>query len=69
MALNPGDTLNNNHYRILRQLGRGGFGFVHLAQDGLVRGRQALAAPGGPTTPAVKIVDMFGEQVLVVAEV
>ncbi len=36
MALKPGDTLSNNHYRITRQLGRGGFGFVYLAQDTLL---------------------------------
>jgi serine/threonine protein kinase len=36
MALNPGDTLSNGHYRIIRQLGRGGFGFVYLAQDTLL---------------------------------
>ncbi len=29
MALNPDDTLLNGHYRILRLLGRGGFGFVY----------------------------------------
>ena len=28
MALKPGDTLLNGQYRILRQLGCGGFGFV-----------------------------------------
>ena len=33
MALQPGDTLLNGQYRIQRQLGRGGFGFVYLAQD------------------------------------
>jgi serine/threonine protein kinase len=42
MALNPGDTLNNNHYRILRQLGRGGFGFVYLAQDTLLGEQVAI---------------------------
>ena len=36
MALNPGDILLNGHYRIVRQLGRGGYGFVYLAQDTLL---------------------------------
>ena len=42
MPLNPGDTLNNDHYRILRQLGRGGFGFVYLAQDTLLGEQVAI---------------------------
>ena len=33
MALNPGDTLLNGQYRILRQIGKGGFGFVYHALD------------------------------------
>jgi len=36
MALNPNDTLLNGHYRIIRQLGYGGYGFVYLAQDTLL---------------------------------
>jgi formylglycine-generating enzyme required for sulfatase activity/serine/threonine protein kinase len=42
MALNPGDTLLNGHYRIDRQLGRGGFGFVYLAQDTLLGEQVAI---------------------------
>ena len=36
MALKPGDTLLNGHYGIVRLLGRGGYGFVYLAQDTLL---------------------------------
>jgi hypothetical protein len=42
MTVNPGDTPNNDHYRILRQLGRGGFGFVYLAQDTLLGEQVAI---------------------------
>ena len=59
MALKAGDTLNNNHHHIIRQFGRGGFGFVYLARDTLLQGRYTLPAPEGPTTVAVKIVDML----------
>ena len=36
MPLSPDNTLLNGQYRILRQLGRGGFGFVYQAQDTLI---------------------------------
>ena len=42
MALNPNDTLSNGHYRIIRQLGRGGFGFVYLAEDTLLAEEVAI---------------------------
>ncbi len=42
MPLNPGDTLLNGQYRILRLLGRGGFGFVYQAEDTLLRDEVAI---------------------------
>ncbi len=42
MALKPGETLFNGQYRILRLLGRGGFGFVYEAQDMLLKERVAI---------------------------
>ncbi len=42
MALVPGDTLFNDHYRIIRQLGRGGFGFVYQARDALLGDEVAI---------------------------
>ena len=42
MVLKPGDTLLNGQYRILRQIGRGGFGFVYLAQDTLLHEQVAV---------------------------
>jgi hypothetical protein len=42
MALRPGDTLLNGQYEILRHVGRGGFGFVYLAQDRLLGEQVAL---------------------------
>ena len=42
MPLNPNDTLLNGQYRILRLLGRGGFGFVYQAQDTLIHREVAI---------------------------
>jgi serine/threonine protein kinase len=42
MALRPGDTLFNGQYRILRLLGRGGFGFVYEGQDALLHEQVAI---------------------------
>jgi serine/threonine protein kinase len=42
MARNPGDTLLNDPHRIVRQLGRGGFGFVYLAHDTLLGEQVAI---------------------------
>ncbi len=42
MPLNPDDTLLNGQYRILRLLGRGGFGFVYQAQDTLLHDEVAI---------------------------
>ena len=42
MPLNPNDPLANGQYRILRLLGRGGFGFVYQAQDTLLRDEVAI---------------------------
>jgi serine/threonine protein kinase len=42
MPLSPGDALLNGQYHILRQLGKGGFGFVYLAQDTLLGEQVAI---------------------------
>ena len=42
MPLNPNDILQNGQYRVLRQLGRGGFGFVYQAQDTLLHDQVAI---------------------------
>ena len=42
MPLNPNDTLVSGQYRILRLLGRGGFGFVYQAQDTLLHQEVAI---------------------------
>jgi hypothetical protein len=38
-------------------------------KNDLVSGHYELPAPDGPTTVAVKIIDMLGEEVLVTAEI
>lgn len=40
--LKPGDTLLNGQYRILRQLGRGGFGYVYHARHTHLREEVAI---------------------------
>ena len=45
------------------------FSDVPEKKDDLVQGRYELPAPAGPTTVAVKIVDMLGEEVLTTAVV
>ena len=42
MPLNPDDTLLHGQYRILRLLGRGGFGFVYQARDTLLHDEVAI---------------------------
>jgi serine/threonine-protein kinase len=42
MPLQPDDTLFNGKFRVIRQLGRGGFGFVYLAEDTLLREQVAI---------------------------
>jgi tRNA A-37 threonylcarbamoyl transferase component Bud32 len=42
MTLNPDDTLLNGQYRILRLLGRGGYGFVYQARDTLLHKEVAI---------------------------
>jgi hypothetical protein len=42
MTLKANDTLLNGQYRIIRQLGRGGFGFVYLASDTLLGEQVAI---------------------------
>ncbi len=42
MSLQPGATLDNGKYRVLRLLGRGGFGAVYLAEDLLLHEQVAI---------------------------
>ena len=42
MPLQPGDSLLNGKYILRALLGRGGFGFVYLADDTLLHERVAL---------------------------
>jgi serine/threonine protein kinase len=42
VTLTPNDTLLNGHYRVLRNLGKGGFGFVYLAEDTLLHEEVAI---------------------------
>ena len=42
MPLKPGDTLLDGQFRILRQLGRGGFGFVYQGLDTLLNKEVAI---------------------------
>jgi serine/threonine protein kinase len=42
MPLNSDDTLLNGQYRILRLLGRGGFGFVYQARDAVLNDEIAI---------------------------
>jgi serine/threonine protein kinase len=42
MPLQPGSTLLNGQYRIVGQLGRGGYGFVYCAQDCLLAEQVAI---------------------------
>jgi serine/threonine protein kinase len=42
MALKPGDTLLDGKYHIQKLLGRGGFGFVYLAQETILNEERAI---------------------------
>ncbi len=57
MSLTPGELLLNGQYRILQQLGRGGFGFVYEAHDTLLGEEVAIkelipALVGDETIPS-----------------